>query len=342
MKFTLNKRAALQVGLAFGLSALAGGAAMAQSKEVTIAHQDMIVPHRLAQVTGDLEKATGYKITWKMFGGGGDVLKAMASGGVPIGEVGSSPATAAAAQGLNIKIVWILDDINNAEQLVVKKDLNAKSLADLKGKKIATPFVSTSHYQLSYALDKAGVGSGVQLLNLRPPEIAAAWERGDIDGAFVWDPVLAKMKASGGHVLMSSADIAKQGAPTFDAVMVRKDWADQNKDFVKAFVAAMAKADAAYKADPAKYSKGEAAATIAKVVGADAKDVPAALEAYSYPSAADQASDKWLGGGANGGVAKAMASTATFLKAQGRITDIPADFSGAVDPSFAAAAAAAK
>lgn len=323
-----------------GLGALAIPlAARAETREVTIAYQDMVVPFRLAQVTGDLEKATGYKISWKMFSGGGDVIKAMASGGIAIGEVGSSPATAAVAQGLDVKVVWILDDIGNAEQLVVKDSLGAKSLADLKGKKIATPFVSTSHYQLSYALDKAGLGGAVQLLNLRPPEIAAAWERGDIDGAFVWDPVLAKIKTGGGKVLLSSSDIAKQGARTFDAVMVRKDWADQNKDFVKAFVAAMATADAKYKADPAGYLKGEAVKTIAKVVGADEKDVPPALAAYAHPSAAEQASAEWLGGGNAGGVAQAMASTAKFLKAQGRITDIPADFSGAVDPSFAAAAA---
>ena len=46
-----------------------------------------------------------------------------------------------------------------------------------------------------------------------------------------------------------------------------------------------------------------------------------------------------VGGGANGGVAKAMMNTAAFLKEQGRITDIPKDFGGFVNPEFAAAAA---
>src|SRR5277367_391515 len=61
--------------------------AHAQTKEVTIAHQDMIVPFRVAMAAGAVEKATGYKIDWKMFGGGGDVIKAMASGQIPLGEV---------------------------------------------------------------------------------------------------------------------------------------------------------------------------------------------------------------------------------------------------------------
>ena len=36
-------------------------------KEVTFAHQDMLVPLRIVQESGELEKATGYKINWRMF-----------------------------------------------------------------------------------------------------------------------------------------------------------------------------------------------------------------------------------------------------------------------------------
>lgn len=324
------------------LAALGAGSsvAVAQTKEVTIAHQDMIVPFRVAQAAGAVEKATGYKISWKMFGGGGDVIKAMASGEVPIGEVGSSPATAAAAQGMDVQIVWIIDDINNAEQLVASNKSGVKSLADLKGKKIATPFVSTAHYQLLFALNKAKVDpKSVQILNMRPPEIAAAWERGDLDATFIWEPVLSKVKANG-KVITSAADVAKQGAPTFDALMVNKSWAEKNKAFVTALVREMAKADAAYKAKPADYAATtENAKTIAKVVGAKAEDVPAVLKDYAFPSASVQASNVWLGGGAGSGVAKAMANTAAFLKEQGRITDIPADFGKFVNAEYAAAAA---
>jgi taurine transport system substrate-binding protein len=265
----------------------------------------------------------------------------MASGDIPIGEVGSSPATAAAAQGLDVEVIWILDDINNAEQLAVSTKSGISDLAGLKGKKIATPFVSTSHYQLTYALDKAGIAPGdLQVINLRPPEILAAWERGDIDGAFVWDPVLAKIKASGGKAILSSADVAKQGAPTFDAIIVNRAWAEKNKDFVTALLRAIDKADADYRANVAKYTPdSDAVKAIAKVVGATPADVPATLAEYAFPTAADQATPAWLGGGKDGKVAKALANTATFLKAQGRITEVPDDFSKFVDPEFAAAAA---
>lgn len=333
----LNTRLLLSLPMAFAVTA---GTAVAQTKEVTIAYQDMIVPYRAVQASGALEKATGYKIAWKQFAGGADVIKAMASGQVPLGEAGSSPITAAAAQGIDIQVIWILDDINNVEQLIASNKSGIKTLADLKGKKVATPFVSTTHYQLLFALNKAGVNpKEIQILNLRPPEIAAAWERGDLDATFIWEPVLSRVKKDG-RVIVSSADVGKQGAPTFDGVIAHRAWAAANKDFVTAFVKAMSAADADYRANPGKYAAdSENAKAIAKIVGSSPETVPAVLADYAFPTAAEQASDKWLGGGAKGGTAQALANTAKFLLDQKRITEIPADFGKFVNPEFAAAAA---
>ena len=329
---------ALPAALALGVSG-----ALAQTKEVTFAHQDMVNPFRALMAAGEIEKATGYKISWKMFGGGGDVIKAMASGEVPIGEVGSSPATAAVSQGMDVQIIWLLEDIGNAEQLVARNSSGVNSVADLKGKKVAAPFVSTTHYHLMAALQDAKVNpKEVQILNMRPPEIAAAWERGDLDATFIWDPVLAKVK-SNGKVIISSGDLAKKGKPTFDAIIVNKAWAEKNKEFVTKLITAMARKDAEYRANQGKWTKDSAEVkAVAKIVGAKPEDVPAAMAAYNFPSAAEQASSKWLGGGKDGGVAKAIADTAQFLKEQGRITEVAADYSKFVNPEFAKAAAAAK
>jgi taurine transport system substrate-binding protein len=314
---------------------------VAQSGEVTIAHQDMIIPFRAAQAAGTVETATGYRINWKPFSGGGDVIKAMASGDVSIGEVGSSAATVAAAQGLDIEVVWILDVINDAEQLVVTSRSGVTDIAGLKGKTIATPLASTAHYSLLYALRKAGLkASDVRILNMRPPEIAAAWARGDIDGAYVWNPVLARLKAENGRVILSSADVARLGAPTFDALIVDRNWANKNKAFVTSLVTAMANADIAFRSNRDNFvSDPERVGRIARLVGASPQDVPEALGGYAFPIAQEQASDAWLGGGSAGGVARALSATAVFLREQGRIVDVPDDFSKFVDPEFAASAA---
>ena len=226
------------------LALAATGSAFAQAKkEVTFAHQDMLVPLRIVQESGELEKATGYKINWRMFGGGGDVIKAMASGDVQIGEAGSSPLTAAASQGQDIRLFWILDDIGDAEALIARNGSGINGIKDLKGKKVATPFVSTSHYQLMVAMKLEGVDAkGVNVMNMRPPEIAAAWERGDIDAAFIWDPVLSKIKGNG-KAIASSKSIGAKGYPTFDGVIVNAKWAAENEAFMVALTKALIKAD---------------------------------------------------------------------------------------------------
>ncbi len=325
----LNKR---QMVLVAAAALLASTGALAQAKkEVTFAHQDMLVPLRTVMESGELEKATGYKINWRMFGGGGDVIKAMASGDVQLGEAGSSPITAAASQGQDIKLFWILDDIADAEALIVRNGSGINGVKDLKGKKVATPFVSTAHYQLMAVMKTEGVDAkGVNVMNLRPPEIAAAWERGDIDAAFIWDPVLSKIKGNG-KVIETSKTIGARGFPTFDGLIVNAKWAAQNEAFMVALVKVLAKADAAYMGNRAKWTvDSPEVKAVAKWTKADAKDVPPAMALYTFPTVAEQVGPTWLGGGA----AKAMTRTADFLKEQGRIQEVKPDYSAFVTDAY--------
>jgi taurine transport system substrate-binding protein len=314
---------------------IALGAFAQAKKEVTFAHQDMMVPLRVVMESGELEAATGYKINWRMFGGGGDVIRAMASGDVQIGEAGSSPIAAAASQGQDIQLFWILDDISDAEALIARNGKGINSVKDLKGKKVATPFVSTAHYQLMLALKMEGLKSNeVNVMNMRPPEIAAAWERGDIDAAFIWDPTLSKIKANG-KVLTTSGQIGKQGFPTFDGIVVNRQWASEHKDFMLALTRALAKADADYRANGAKWKvDSPQVKAVAKWTKADAKDVVPSMSLYKFPTPQEQVSAAWLGGGA----AKALKDTADFLKEQGRVQSVLPDYNKFVTTEFAAKA----
>ena len=325
----MNKRQL--VGVAAAALMVCGGAFAQAKKEVTFAHQDMLVPLRTVMESGELEKATGYKINWRMFGGGGDVIKAMASGDVQLGEAGSSPIVAAASQGQDIKLFWILDDIAEAEALIVRNSSGIKSVKDLKGKKVATPFVSTAHYQLMAIMKVNGVDAkDVNVMNLRPPEIAAAWERGDIDAAFIWDPVLSKIKGNG-TMIESSKSIGAKGFPTFDGLIVNAKWAAENEAFMVTLVKVLAKADDNYRKNKAKWTADSAEIkAIAKWTTADAKDVPPSMALYTFPTMAEQAGPKWLGGAA----AKAMTSTAVFLKEQGRIQEIKPDYSAFITDMY--------
>jgi hypothetical protein len=144
----------------------------------------------------------------------------MASGDVQIALAGSSPIAAGASQGVDLELAWIVEDIASAEALVARNGSGIAKIEDLKGKKVAVPFVSTTHFHLLFALEHFGVDpKDVEILNLQPPQIAAAWERGDIDAAFVWDPALGQIKKSG-EVVITSGELSALGKPTFDGLIV--------------------------------------------------------------------------------------------------------------------------
>ncbi|MFT3720928.1 taurine ABC transporter substrate-binding protein [Pseudorhodoferax sp.] len=332
---TRQRRSVLQAGAALLAATLAGGAA-AQAREVVIGYQDMVVPWRYAQETGELEKRTGYKVTYRKLGSGAEVVRALASGAIQIGEAGSSPFAAALSQGVPIEVFWILDDIHDAEALVARNGSGIGTLADLKGRKIGLPFVSTTHFHALVALQDAGVDPrAVQILNLRPPEILAAWERGDIDATFVWDPALAKVKQSGRVIATSGQIAARTGKATFDALAVSKSFAREHDAFLARFVQVLADADRAYTADKGGWTAASPQVqAVAKWTGAEAASVPASLALYAFVPPAEQAGPRWLGGGKASVVAQSLAATAAFLKEQGTVHSVLPDYSVGVNPAW--------
>lgn len=294
--------------------------ATAEDVTLNIGYQPIVEPSRVPQADGTYEKVTGAKIKWHKFDGGADVVAAIASGSLDIGYVGSSPLAAAASRELPIETIAIVGLISDAEALAVRDIAKPENLA---GKKIATPFVSTAHYSLLTALKHWNIDpKSVEILNLRPPEIAAAWQRGDIDGAYVWDPVLAELKKTG-TVLATSADVGDWGGPTFDAWIVSKTFAEAHPDVVAAFVRVTGDATASYLASPESWdANSPEAEKIARLTGAKQDEVPALLKGYKFPTLQEQASGDLLGGG----TVTAVAATAAFLKEQGKIPAALADY----------------
>ena len=316
---TTTRRTLLAATAALALTA-SFGTAFAEEVTLNIGYQPIVEPSRVPQADGTYEKVTGAKINWQKFDGGADVIAAIASGSLDIGYVGSSPLAAASSRELPIETIFVVGLISEAEALAVK---SIEKPEDLAGKKIATPFVSTAHYSLLTALKHWEVDpKSVEILNLRPPEIAAAWERGDIDGAYVWDPVLAQLKKSG-KVLATSADVAEWGGPTFDAWIVSKKFAEEHPDVVTAFVKVTGDATAAYRANPESWNAtSPEAEKIARLTGAKQDEVPALLKGYIFPTLEEQAGEALLGGG----TVKAVADTSAFLLEQGKIPAALSDY----------------
>lgn len=336
----MRRRSALSLLAAAGAAA-AGLPRMARADEITVGYQLIYNPYAYAIASGKFEEATGWKINWVKFDSGAKVITAMASGDVQIALAGSSPIAAGVSQGVDMEVFWIVEDIAAAEALVVR-DGSGIDIADpktLKGKKIGVPFVSTTHFHMMFALELWGLTpQDVTLLNMQPNQIVAAWERGDIDGAFVWDPALGRIKKNG-KVMVTSGELSAKGKATFDGMVVSSAFAKDNPEFMAKFVKVMADADAAYRDNKAKWTPDSPEVkAIVSLVGGEPADVPGVLELYGFPTLAEQASPRWLGGGADGGVARALKFTSEFLKEQGRVDALQPDYSEFVTPAFAEAA----
>ena len=170
--------------------------------------------------------------------------------------------------------------------------------------------------------------SKVQILNLAPPAIIAAWKRGDIDATYVWDPALGVAKENG-KVLITSGELAQKGAPTFDAWIVRKDFAAKHPEVVKSFAKVTLDAYADYRKDPQAWLADKANVDkLAKLSGAKTSDIPALLQGNVFPLAADQVAA--LGAPTT----QAITETAKFLKEQGKVEAVLPDYAPYVSSQF--------
>ena len=249
------------------------------------------------------------------------------SGDVQIGNIGSSPLAVAASQQVPIEVFLLASKLGNSEALVVKKSITKPE--DLIGKRIAVPFISTTHYSLLSALKHWGIKPGqVQIINLQPPAIIAAWQRGDIDGAYVWAPAVNELEKEG-KVLTDSSQVGEWGAPTLDVWVVRKDFAEQHPEIVKAFAKSAIDAQQPYIANPEAWLKQpDNISKLARLSGVPEADVPGLVKGNTYLTAAEQAQ------ALNGPVNQAIVDTARFLKEQGKVPAAGTDYRQYVTDRF--------
>ena len=316
---------------ALGALTLMTGAAHAADKPVVVGYQTDALPSSVGIANGDFEKATGAKIDFRRFNSGAEIFAAIASGDVQVGYVGSSPFAAATSRGLDVKAFYLASISGIDEALVVRNGSGINALADLKGKKLAAAPVSTDHYQLLALIKSLGLNEkDVHVFAIPQPDIVAGYNRGDLDGGFVWDPALTELKKNG-KVLVTSKEVADKGAPTFSAWVATTAFAKENPDFLKAFAGVIDKYQTSFANDKAAWGPdSDNAKTLAELLGGTPQDQASALRNLSLLPIDAQLSDQWLGGGEKSGLAKILKDTSVFLKDQKKISDVLPSYAGFV------------
>ena len=283
-------------------------------KEIKIGTMDLVNPDLVARKEKYYEKQLGVKVKIVKFDSGKDVNTALAAGSIDVSELGSNPTALGIGNGLNYDVIYIGDIIGSAESLVVKNNANVNSVSQLKGKKIAVPFASTSHYSLLNALKQAGLKeSDVKLLDLEPNDIHAEWKRGDIDAAYVWYPVLNNL-VKDGKILTGSDKLAKQGIITADLVVARRDFAKSNKNLVVRYIKALNQAN-----DLDQKNKEQSIKDISEILNISESDAKFQRNGFEWIDGKKQLSKEYLGEN----IANVLKNTADFLKEQGSIKKSP-------------------
>lgn len=244
-------------------------------------------------------------IEWIQFDGGNDVVQAFGSGAIDIGISGSSATVKAMSPPLDlpVQVIWIADIIGGSEALVAR-DPAITTVEDLRGKKVAVTFGATPHYSLLSTLEAHGLSGQVEVVNLTNDVTPAAWDRGEIDAVWTWEPTLSVLTHDGGHVVMTSEQSAAEGHPTFDLIWARTAFVDDNAAFLRVWTALQDHASRQLAEDPAG-----AAPALASLLGTDAAAVREQMAGYSYPDAVQQAGPDGFGGG----LAEDLHSTSGFL-----------------------------
>ena len=201
-----TRRAALSV-LAVTAAAWSVGARAQAAQELRIGFQkgsfNLVQLKSLALLEARLP---GTRVSWVEFPAGPQLLEALAVGSVDFGGVGDSPPVFAQAAGKDLYYVGAEPAKPDSSAILVKPDAPLKSLADLKGRRVALQKGSSSHFLTVQALKKGGLSwSDVQAVYLPPADARAAFERGAVDAWAIWDPYYAAAEVAGGVRVLATS-----------------------------------------------------------------------------------------------------------------------------------------
>ena len=220
----------------------------------------------------------------------------MAPGDVQISvSQGVPPFVVATSAGQDLQIADIAVVYNDNDNCVVASglEIDKDSASELAGKKVAVPLGTAAHYGFLKQMAHFGVAlDSLEIVDMAPPDGAAAIAQGAVDMACGWGGALRRMKEHG-NVLLTGAEKEELGILVFDVTSAPAGWAAENGDTVAKFLKVTADMNAKWLTDSA-----EMLPVIAKDAGMDEQATMETISTFVFPTVEDQLSAKWLGGGA--------------------------------------------
>jgi aliphatic sulfonates family ABC transporter substrate-binding protein len=204
--------------------------------------------------------ARGIAVDWVEYAGGIQLVEALQSGELAAGVVGDCPAVFAQAEDVPFVYLAAEPPAPRGTALIVRESSSVRSVAQLRGKRVAVHRGAQAHYLLIKALEEVGVRPDELEICFEPPERALrAFGRGEVDGWAVWDPWLSSALLDvGARVLRDSAGLMNNSV----YYLARRDFAEGSPELVRDLLTHVDVAAQWAKRDPAR-----AAAVVAPDLG---------------------------------------------------------------------------
>lgn len=249
-----------------------------EAVDLRIGYQKSASLFVLQKAQGTLEKRLtplGVTLKWVEFPAGPQLLEGLNVGSVDVGFVGEAPPIFAQAAGAKFAYIGYDPAAPQAEAIVVPKGSPIKTVADLKGRKIALNKGSNVHYLLVKVLEKHGLKYGdIQPVFLAQADARAAFERGAVDAWVIWDPFLAAAeKQIGARILVDGTGVVNNYA----YYLAERRYVDKHPEVIKALFE-----DVVERGLWLKNNLKQSAAIIAPLQGLDADIVEVNLRRYQY------------------------------------------------------------
>jgi sulfonate transport system substrate-binding protein len=232
----------------------------------------------LLKARGSLEKRLAplhVEVRWTEFPAGPQLLEGLNVGSIDFGTVGEAPPIFAQAAGADLVYVGNEPPASAAEAILVAKDSPIKTVAELKGKKIALNKGSNVHFLLVKVLEKAGVRyQDIDAVFLTPADARAAFERGSVDAWAIWEPFLAAaQRQTGARILADGIGVVSN----HQFFLASRPYASKRADVVAIAIEEIAAVD-----EWAKTNPKEAAAALSPGIGLDQPTLELALSRGGY------------------------------------------------------------